>query len=93
MVSYARARGEGLGVDCPNFGMERPHRVVLLMFALVLAPFVPGGKGGLLVEGACAIIALGATATALGRMVVIHRRLRQQEQAGGERPAGRAGSS
>jgi CDP-diacylglycerol--glycerol-3-phosphate 3-phosphatidyltransferase len=34
MVSYARARGEGLGVACPNFGMERPHRVVLLMFAV-----------------------------------------------------------
>ena len=29
MVSYARARGEGLGVECPTFGMERPHRVVL----------------------------------------------------------------
>ena len=26
MVSYARARGEGLGVACPTFGIERPHR-------------------------------------------------------------------
>src|SRR5512139_2093649 len=80
MVSYARARGEGLGVDCPNFGMERPHRVVLLMFALILAPFVPGRNGGLLVEGAAAFIAIGATATALRRMIVIHQRLRRQEQ-------------
>src|SRR5512133_3431637 len=79
MVSYARARGEGLGVECPNFGMERPHRVVLLMFALVFAPFMPGAWGGRLVEGACAVVALGATATAIGRMVVIHRRLRQKE--------------
>src|SRR5512138_2567224 len=93
MVSYARARGEGLGVDCPNFGMERPHRVVLLMFALLFAPFVPGGKGGLLVEGACAFVALGATATALARMVVIHRRLRKQEQDEAQRKAGGAGSS
>lgn len=85
MVSYARARGEGLGVDCPNFGMERPHRVVLLMFALLLAPFVPGGRGGLLVEGACAFVAVGASATAIWRMVVIHRRLRQQE---GQAPGG-----
>jgi CDP-diacylglycerol--glycerol-3-phosphate 3-phosphatidyltransferase len=92
MVSYARARGEGLGVDCPNFGMERPHRVVLLMFALVFAPFVPGGKGGLLVEGACAFVALGATATALGRMVVIHRRLRREELDEPERAPGRAKS-
>jgi CDP-diacylglycerol--glycerol-3-phosphate 3-phosphatidyltransferase len=90
MVSYARARGEGLGVDCPNFGMERPHRVVLLMFALVLAPFVPGRSGGLLVEGAAAFIAIGATATALRRMIVIHQRLRREEQGeahGGPRAA------
>jgi CDP-diacylglycerol--glycerol-3-phosphate 3-phosphatidyltransferase len=79
MVSYARARGEGLGVECPNFGMERPHRVVLLMFALIFAPFL-GRAGSIEVELACAAIALGATVTALGRMVVIHRQLRKQEQ-------------
>src|SRR5512132_29354 len=82
MVSYARARGEGLGVECPNFGMERPHRVVLLMFAMLFAPFLPGTGGYLLVEGACAFVALGATATALRRMVVIHQRLRDEEQRG-----------
>ncbi len=80
MVSYARARGEGLGVDCPNFGMERPHRVVLLMFAMLFAPFLPGRGGELLVEVACAIVAVGAGATALGRMVVIHHRLRTQDE-------------
>src|SRR5512132_2730344 len=69
MVSYARARGEGLGVECPNFGMERPHRVVLLMFAMLLAPFLPAEVRALSVEGACALVAVGATATALGRMV------------------------
>ncbi len=92
MVSYARARGEGLGVDCPNFGMERPHRVVLLMFALLFAPFLPGRGGGILVEAACAAIALGAAATAIGRMVVIHRRLRDQEQGGAKGRTGRLGS-
>ena len=83
MVSYARARGEGLGVECPNFGMERPHRVVLLMFAMLFAPFLPGHGGYLLVEGACAFVAVGATATALRRMVVIHQRLRDEEQRAG----------
>jgi CDP-diacylglycerol--glycerol-3-phosphate 3-phosphatidyltransferase len=81
MVSYARARGEGLGVACPNFGMERPHRVVLLMFAMLFAPFFPERSGLLVVEIACAIVALGATATALGRMIVIHQRLRRAEAA------------
>ena len=81
MVSYARARAEGLGVTCPNFGMERPHRVVLLMFAMVLAPFLPAGGAILLVESACAVVALGASATALGRMVVLYERLRKLERA------------
>ncbi len=90
MVSYARARGEGLGVACPNFGMERPHRVVLLMFVLLFAQFMPEHAGGLLVEGACAFIALGASATAIGRMVVIHRQLRRQEQEQ-QAPGSRAG--
>ncbi len=88
MVSYARARGEGLGVECPNFGMERPHRVVLLMFAMLFAPFMPGRIGVLVVEGACAVIAVGAAATALGRMVVIHHRLRRREQGGAEGGSG-----
>jgi CDP-diacylglycerol--glycerol-3-phosphate 3-phosphatidyltransferase len=79
MVSYARARGEGLGVACPNFGMERPHRVVLLMFALLLAPFLPAPAAALELEAACALVALGAGATALGRMVVIHQQLRRSE--------------
>jgi CDP-diacylglycerol--glycerol-3-phosphate 3-phosphatidyltransferase len=81
MVSYARARGEGLGVACPNFGMERPHRVVLLMFAMLFAPFLPPPWAVRVVEGACAFVAVGATATALGRMVVIHDRLRRLERA------------
>jgi CDP-diacylglycerol--glycerol-3-phosphate 3-phosphatidyltransferase len=90
MVSYARARGEGLGVACPNFGMERPHRVVLLMFAMLAAPFLPGDGAPLLVEAACAIVTVGASATALGRMVVIHQRLRRQEH-GGPRGSGPPG--
>ncbi len=86
MVSYARARGEGLGVACPNFGLERPHRVVLLMFPLLASPFLPHRPAVLLVEGACAVIAVGAAATALGRMVVIHQRLRREEQERGSGP-------
>ncbi len=84
MVSYARARGEGLGVECPNFGMERPHRVVLLMFAMLFAPFLPAAAAVLVVEGACAFVAVGAGATALGRMVVIHQRLRRTEAPQGD---------
>lgn len=39
LVSYVRARGEGLGVRFPNVGIvQRPERVVLLTLALVLSP-------------------------------------------------------
>ncbi len=77
MVSYARARGEGLGVACPPFGLERPHRLVLGMFALLWAAFLAPAAAILLLESVCAFIAVGAGATALGRLVVIHQLLRR----------------
>jgi len=78
LVSYARARGEGLGVDCPAFGLERPHRVVLTLAPLLLAPFLPPEAAVLLVELCCAAIALGAGWTAARRMAVIHAILRER---------------
>ncbi len=77
LVSYARARGEGLGVACPPFGLERPHRLLLLVGAALLQPFARGGFRGALLEAACVAVALGAGATAAGRMIVIHRLLRR----------------
>ena len=77
MVSYARARGEGLDVACPAFGLERPHRVVLMLAALLPAPLLAPEVAVALVEGGCALTALGAGATAAGRIAVIHRLLRQ----------------
>jgi CDP-diacylglycerol---glycerol-3-phosphate 3-phosphatidyltransferase len=77
MVSYTRARGEGLGVACPNFGLERPHRVVLAMVAFLGATFLPERLAVLLLLGLCALVALGAGFTALARMAVIHQLLRR----------------
>ncbi len=92
-VSYARARGEGLGVACPTFGLERPHRAVILMFALLLAAFLPARTAEALLEGTCAAIALGAGATALGRLFVIHRLLREEQAVARARPAPPAGTA
>lgn len=33
LVSYARARGEGLGIDSHDGLMERPERIILVIFA------------------------------------------------------------
>lgn len=90
MVSYARARGEGLGVACPTFGLERPHRVVTLMFALLAAAFVPEPHATTLMVWVTAAIAVGASATAAARMVVIHRMLIRAEPPKIPAPAARA---
>jgi CDP-diacylglycerol--glycerol-3-phosphate 3-phosphatidyltransferase len=90
MVSYARARGEGLGVACPAFGLERPHRLVPFMLALALAPFLRERSAALLLAWLCALVAVGATATALGRMLVIHQALRRGAEGVAARDAGPA---
>jgi phosphatidylglycerophosphate synthase len=41
LVSYARARGEGLGIDTHEGLMERPERIILLIFATLTGWLVP----------------------------------------------------
>jgi len=77
MVSYARARGEGLGVACPAFGLERTHRMVVFIFAMLLATFLSGEAAVDLLTYTCGLVALGAGLTALGRMFIIHHMLRR----------------
>ena len=65
MVSYLRARGEGLGVDCKVGIMTRPERVLVLAAGLLLGQVVI----------ALWIIAVLASLTALHRYLHIHREL------------------
>lgn len=41
MVSYLRARSEGLGIDCKVGVMTRPERVVALGFGLIVGHWLP----------------------------------------------------
>ena len=41
MVSYLRARAEGLGIECSMGIMTRPERIVILSFGLVLGHWWP----------------------------------------------------
>jgi phosphatidylinositol phosphate synthase len=41
LVSYARARAEGLGLDCEVGWLQRPERIVLTGAGLLLSPFHP----------------------------------------------------
>jgi phosphatidylglycerophosphate synthase len=41
LISYARARSEGLGESCNTGIMERPERIILLIFATITGWLVP----------------------------------------------------
>jgi phosphatidylglycerophosphate synthase len=41
LISYARARAEGLGESCYSGIMERPERIILLIFATLTGWLVP----------------------------------------------------
>ncbi|MFI5272589.1 MAG: CDP-alcohol phosphatidyltransferase family protein [Ktedonobacterales bacterium] len=66
MVSYARARAEGLGLNGKSGLMARPERVLLLAAGLLI------GGAGLLVW-TLGLLALTSTATAIQRIVVVWR--------------------
>jgi CDP-diacylglycerol--glycerol-3-phosphate 3-phosphatidyltransferase len=69
MVSYTRARAEGVGLQAADVGwFQRPERIVGLGIGLLLAPFVPGIL--LVVLGLLAIL---TTVTVLQRVVHVAR--------------------
>jgi CDP-diacylglycerol--glycerol-3-phosphate 3-phosphatidyltransferase len=74
MVSYARARAEGLGISCQVGLLERPERLIVLIAALV--------SGGVVLEVGLALVALFSVLTFIQRFRhVVHA-------AAGTRPSG-----
>jgi phosphatidylinositol phosphate synthase len=79
IVSYARARGEVLGVTCLGGLMQRGERLVLTCFACLLDPPVTAYLGwaeGSVVQGMLALVAVTTFFTAGHRTVWIARQLR-----------------
>ncbi len=77
MVSYARARAEGLGVRCEIGLLQRPERFVLLGFGSIfssIAVHLFGGHHGLL-AGTVLVLAVLGNLTAVQRIVYISREL------------------
>jgi CDP-diacylglycerol--glycerol-3-phosphate 3-phosphatidyltransferase len=69
LVSYTRARAEGLGIDCKVGWFERPERLVLLMVA--------GAFGvGPVMPGALILLTLLSFATAVQRVAHVWRETR-----------------
>jgi CDP-diacylglycerol--glycerol-3-phosphate 3-phosphatidyltransferase len=78
MVSYTRARAEGLGLDCKVGWFERPERLVLLVLAGLLKVFWA-------MSAALLLLALLSFATAAQRVAHVHRNTRR---AGADRLGG-----
>jgi phosphatidylglycerophosphate synthase len=78
LVSYARARGESVGVICKLGIMQRAERLLLLGFGGILDPAVTAALGrptGALLFLVLALVAAGTIGTAVFRTVWIARRL------------------
>jgi phosphatidylglycerophosphate synthase len=84
MVSYTRARGEGLGYSCREGGMQRAERIVYLglagVFGKVAEAMWPATAWSeRFMIFALALLAVSTNFTAFQRLVVIRRELRRQE--------------
>lgn len=83
LVSYARARGESVGVLCKVGVLQRAERILLLGFGALFDPSVSAAVGhpgpGYLLRWIVAIVAVGTVSTAIYRIVWIARRLPTHE--------------
>jgi phosphatidylglycerophosphate synthase len=78
LVSYARARGEALGVNFAGGLMQRAERVVVLALGALAESAFAGRAGpppGTVLGAAVTLIAVGTMVTAVHRTVVVARRL------------------
>ena len=76
MVSYTRARAEGLGLECRVGLLQRQHRIILLVAGALLGA-IPGTRYVAMLA-AIWIIAVLANITAVQRVVHIHGQLKKR---------------
>ncbi len=78
LVSYARARAEGLGIECRVGWFERPERTVLIILAGLIRRFWA-------MPAALLLLAVLSFATAAQRVAHVHRNTRRagRDQLGG----------
>lgn len=90
LVSYSRAMGETLGVNCTGGLLQRGERLALLSLALLmdapLSGLLPRLPAGAIVAAALSFIGIVGLATAIHRSVWIALRLVERSRAGSETP-------
>lgn len=70
LVSYARARAEGLGLDCSVGLVQRAERLIAVGVPAVL---VGPGPGGIVLQVIVALLALLSTVTVIQRFLYVYR--------------------
>jgi CDP-diacylglycerol--glycerol-3-phosphate 3-phosphatidyltransferase len=83
LVSYTRARGEGLGVECKVGILQRAERMLLLGLGSILDPAVSAAAGrepSFLLLPVIALIAAGSMGTAIYRTFWIVAKLREEDR-------------
>lgn len=78
MVSYTRARAEGLGVPCKKGLMQRPERIVLLIIGSLLGAIPEIGI--ILVKVTLIFLALSTNITAMYRIYHVRQQILQGDQ-------------
>jgi CDP-diacylglycerol--glycerol-3-phosphate 3-phosphatidyltransferase len=69
MVSYTRARAEGLGLECKKGLMQRPERIILLIIGSLLG--VIPVMGSLLLKLSLLLLAVSTNLTAIYRIMLV----------------------
>ncbi|MDQ3389540.1 MAG: hypothetical protein M3483_08560, partial [Gemmatimonadota bacterium] len=86
MVSYTRARAEGLGIDCKVGVMQRPERIVLVGASSILFGSM---WGGVVLTWVLIAMAVLTNFTAFQRIVWVYRHTRLPESATPDPPSRR----
>lgn len=78
LVSYARARAEGLGLDCSVGLVQRAERLIAVGVPSVL---VGPGPGGIVLQVIVGVLALFSTITVVQRFLYVYRITRGPDRA------------
>lgn len=83
LVSYVRARAEGLGIECKVGFMQRPERVTLLGLGLIIHgivfKYVDVTQANLIITAVIGLLAVSANVTALHRLIYSFNRLKEEK--------------
>jgi len=78
MVSYTRARAEGLGVQCKAGMMQRPERITLLLIGSLLGSIPTVGP--VLMKLTLLLLAVSVNLTALYRMIYVRKQMAYESE-------------